>query len=139
MAVAGPDRSIYAAVTHCAGRVYDARVLRTSGLVEMYNQAHSRTRVVVENAFGVMKRCFPAPEMGLRTRDPKRSLRVIRACIILHSVGQMAGDFGEWLGGEGTRETAVGGDDQVAAFDEGGAAERRAEQERRNAVIWYAK
>ena len=35
MVVAGPEREIFAVAAHASGRVHDARVLRTSGMMEL--------------------------------------------------------------------------------------------------------
>ena len=50
-----------------------------------YNMAHKRTRVLVENTIGVLKRRFPCLHFGLRV-NPGRANTIIAACIVLHNV-----------------------------------------------------
>ena len=55
-----------------------------------YNQAHRRTRCIVERAFGQLKARFPC--LTYLRLEPERCVEVIRACIILHNIGKMLGD-----------------------------------------------
>lgn len=50
-----------------------------------YNRAHCRTRVVIEQSFGILKRRFPCLHYGLRNH-PERCCSIILACFILHNV-----------------------------------------------------
>ncbi|XP_054168246.1 putative nuclease HARBI1 [Oppia nitens] len=62
-----------------------------------YNLAHTKTRNVVERAFGVLKmrfRCldWTAGKMMFR---PKRAVNVIIACFVLHNIAQKMHFYGE--------------------------------------------
>ncbi|XP_062583945.1 putative nuclease HARBI1 [Saccostrea cucullata] len=59
---------------------------------QKFNAAHSRTRVTIEQAFGVLKKRFNALHSGLRT-CPERACRVITACAVLHNIGLDRGDI----------------------------------------------
>ena len=50
-----------------------------------YNLAHSKTRVKVENLFGVLKRRFPCLSQKLRLKQ-ETTLVVIVACCVLHNI-----------------------------------------------------
>ena len=50
-----------------------------------YNFAHSKTRVKVENLFGVLKRRFPCLSQKLRLKL-ETTLVVIVACCVLHNI-----------------------------------------------------
>ena len=55
-----------------------------------FNRAHCRSRVVVENLFGVWKRRFPCLQLVLRL-EVEITLAVIVACAVLHNLAcQMA-------------------------------------------------
>ena len=56
-----------------------------------FNSSLKRTRVIVEQMFGQMKRRFPCLAIGLRI-SPVRASTVIIACAVLHN---KAKDFGE--------------------------------------------
>ena len=43
-----------------------------------YNRAHSKTRVVVENMFGIMKQRFPLLANGIRMKKVASSVSVVR-------------------------------------------------------------
>ena len=47
-----------------------------------YNRAHMRTRVLIEQTFGVIKRRFPG--LNLLRMEPRRASQVITACAAQH-------------------------------------------------------
>jgi len=50
-----------------------------------YNKAHCRTRVFIEQAFGIMKRRFAI--LGKRMElKPEKASRMIIACMVLHNL-----------------------------------------------------
>ncbi|XP_052237807.1 putative nuclease HARBI1 [Dreissena polymorpha] len=53
---------------------------------ERFNISLCRTRVVIEQAFGVLKRRFPCLHYGLRVQ-PDRAAKITVACVILHNIG----------------------------------------------------
>ena len=53
--------------------------------------SHCKTRVLVEQTFGVIKRRFPCLSYGLRMK-PERCIEVIAACGILHNIGLLRND-----------------------------------------------
>ncbi|XP_052285788.1 putative nuclease HARBI1 [Dreissena polymorpha] len=53
---------------------------------ERFNISLCRTRVVIEQAFGVLKRRFPCLHYGLRVK-PDRAAKITVACVILHNIG----------------------------------------------------
>ena len=55
-------------------------------LQERFNISLCRTRVVIEQAFGVLKRRFPCLHYGLRVK-PDRAAKITVACVILHNIG----------------------------------------------------
>lgn len=56
-----------------------------------YNSSLSRTRVIIEQVFGQLKRRFPCLSIGLRV-CPVRATTIVLACTVLHN---MAKDYGE--------------------------------------------
>ena len=50
-----------------------------------FNGRHSKTRVVIENAFGMLKRRFPVLHMENRMKAQK-VCKVVVACMILHNI-----------------------------------------------------
>ncbi|XP_043190027.1 putative nuclease HARBI1 [Amphibalanus amphitrite] len=100
-----------------------------------YNNAHARTRVVVENAFGVLKMRFGALEFGLRLKSVARCVAVIHTCFILHNMCIKGGDFGEWLGPLRQDEGMVQEPADGAAELPAAGAERRAGLVRRNDLV----
>jgi nuclease HARBI1 len=64
--------------------------VRTPG-ENAYNRAHKRTRVVIENAFGRLKRRFYCLGIPNR-RDLENVMRDIRVCVTLHNIGVEQGD-----------------------------------------------
>ncbi|XP_053390061.1 putative nuclease HARBI1 [Mercenaria mercenaria] len=58
---------------------------------ERYNEALTKTRVTIEQTFGVLKRRFPCLKYGLRV-SPARACGTIVACVILHNFGMVRGD-----------------------------------------------
>ena len=64
-----------------------------------YNSAHTKTRVVVERSFGVLKmrfRCLDSTAGKLMFR-PERACRVIIACFVLHNMARRKNFYGETL------------------------------------------
>lgn len=59
---------------------------------ERFNGALCRTRVVIEQTYGVLKRRFSCLSIGLRT-NPNRACTYIVACAILHNVGILRQDI----------------------------------------------
>ncbi|XP_046544627.1 putative nuclease HARBI1 [Haliotis rubra] len=53
---------------------------------EKYNRSHSRTRVLIEQSFGILKRRFSCLHSGLRT-TPQNACKIVTACVILHNIG----------------------------------------------------
>ncbi|XP_061191708.1 putative nuclease HARBI1 [Saccostrea echinata] len=51
-----------------------------------FNNAHARTRVVIEQAFGILKKRFPCLHSGLRT-TPEKACHITLACAVLHNIG----------------------------------------------------
>nr|XP_034324835.1 putative nuclease HARBI1 [Crassostrea gigas] len=58
---------------------------------ERFNSSLCRTRVLIEQTFGIMKRKFQALHFGLRT-SPDQAVSYITACCILHNIGIERGD-----------------------------------------------
>lgn len=56
-----------------------------------YNEALIRTRVIVENTFGIWKRRFPIMAYGCRTKLPL-TLNMIIATAVLHNIARNAGE-----------------------------------------------
>ncbi|XP_053391145.1 uncharacterized protein LOC128553974 [Mercenaria mercenaria] len=52
---------------------------------ERFNESLCKTRVVVEQSFGVMKRRFPCLSYGLRV-SPPRACKITVSCVILHNM-----------------------------------------------------
>ena len=50
-----------------------------------YNRAHARTRVKVEQSFGLLKRRFPCLHTELRV-SPDRACPIITSCFVLHNI-----------------------------------------------------
>lgn len=59
---------------------------------ERYNTALCRTRVLIEQTYGILKRRFPCLAIGLRT-DPGRACQYVVACVVLHNVGILRQDI----------------------------------------------
>ncbi|XP_068103245.1 putative nuclease HARBI1 [Hyperolius riggenbachi] len=67
---------------------------RASTAAEMaYNSAHSRTRVVVERTFGVLKGRFRAISLsgGHLRYSPGKVCKIVMACCVLHNMARKAG------------------------------------------------
>lgn len=56
-----------------------------------YNEALIRTRVIVENTFGIWKRRFPIMAYGCRT-NLRTTMNIIVATAILHNIARDAGE-----------------------------------------------
>lgn len=52
---------------------------------QKYNEAHIKTRNVVERQYGVLKRRFPVLAVGIRL-ELSTAVKVILACCILHNI-----------------------------------------------------
>ncbi|XP_066585464.1 putative nuclease HARBI1 [Prorops nasuta] len=52
----------------------------------LYNEAHIRTRCMVERSFGVWGKSFPVLTIGSRFRKTERTMNVIMATAILHNI-----------------------------------------------------
>ncbi|XP_062602285.1 putative nuclease HARBI1 [Saccostrea cucullata] len=59
---------------------------------ERYNSALCRTRVIIEQTFGILKRRFPCLSVTLRT-NPDRACQYVVACVVLHNIGIMRQDI----------------------------------------------
>lgn len=59
---------------------------------ERFNSALCRTRVVIEQTYGILKRRFPCLAAGLRTK-PDRACQYVVACVILHNIGILRQDI----------------------------------------------
>ncbi|XP_053378145.1 putative nuclease HARBI1 [Mercenaria mercenaria] len=59
---------------------------------ERYNIALTKTRVLIEQTFGVLKRRFPCLSYGLRT-ETTSAPQVTVACVVLHNFGMDRGDI----------------------------------------------
>lgn len=57
-----------------------------------FNRQHAANRVIVENAFGQLKRRFPMLRYGVRTRQADMIPAYISACFILHNVAKRLAD-----------------------------------------------
>lgn len=58
----------------------------------LYNEAHIRTRNVVERMFGIWKRRFPVLSVGIRTKL-ELAQGIIVACAVLHNIARKHKDF----------------------------------------------
>ena len=61
-----------------------------AGHQQRYNTAHCRTRVKIEQMFGMLKNRFPCLK-GLRVK-PERAIPIIGACVTLHNIAIRRGD-----------------------------------------------
>ncbi|XP_055997773.1 putative nuclease HARBI1 [Ostrea edulis] len=59
---------------------------------ERFNSALCRTRVVIEQTYGILKRRFPCLAVGLRTK-PDRACQYVVACVVLHNIGILRQDI----------------------------------------------
>ncbi|XP_062596160.1 putative nuclease HARBI1 [Saccostrea cucullata] len=59
---------------------------------ERYNSAHCRTRVLIEQTYGILKRRFPCLSVCLRTK-PERACQYVVACVVLHNIGILRQDI----------------------------------------------
>ncbi|KAJ3655790.1 hypothetical protein Zmor_014903 [Zophobas morio] len=58
---------------------------------QLYNEAHIRTRNVIERTFGVCKRRFPVLAYGCRLKK-ETVLSIIIACAVLHNIARQMGE-----------------------------------------------
>ncbi|XP_052763555.1 putative nuclease HARBI1 [Mya arenaria] len=64
---------------------------------ERFNRSLCKTRVIIEQTFGVLKRRFAVMSYGIRTSEMK-ACRTTMACAILHNIGIKRGDsFGRFV------------------------------------------
>lgn len=56
-----------------------------------YNEALLKTRVLVEQTFGILKRRFPCLSYGLRV-SPDAACEVVSSCVVQHNKGLNRGD-----------------------------------------------
>lgn len=59
---------------------------------EKFNKALCKTRVVIEQTYGILKRRFPCLQSGLRI-DPEKSAVITVACSVLHNIGILCHDI----------------------------------------------
>jgi hypothetical protein len=59
---------------------------------ERFNRAQMRSRVVIEQTFGILKRRFTCLHDGLRV-NPQRACEYVVACAVLHNFGIAANDI----------------------------------------------
>ncbi|XP_046585276.1 putative nuclease HARBI1 [Haliotis rubra] len=59
---------------------------------ERYTYSLCRTRVLIEQTFGILKRRFPCLSTGLRT-NPTRACTYVISCVILHNIGIVKQDI----------------------------------------------
>lgn len=72
--------------------VSEQKLTRNNILVSNINEffclrSHRRTRVVVEQTFGQLKRRFPCLSLGMRV-SPERACMIIKACCILFNISK---------------------------------------------------
>jgi len=60
-----------------------------------YNAAHMKTRSIVEQAFGVIKKRFYILQTGIRFRKMTEAACIIKACFVIHNLCIKFGDYGE--------------------------------------------
>ena len=60
---------------------------------ERFNKALTITRARIEHTFGILKNRFRCLIIPLRQLDPKDSLDVVTACMVLHNIGVMNRDL----------------------------------------------
>ncbi|XP_061188486.1 putative nuclease HARBI1 [Saccostrea echinata] len=60
--------------------------------MQRYNNAHCRTRVLIEQTFGILKRRFSCLHTELRL-TPERACVAVVACCVLHNIGIIRGDI----------------------------------------------
>ncbi|XP_060581016.1 putative nuclease HARBI1 [Ruditapes philippinarum] len=63
---------------------------------ERFNSSLTKTRVTVEQTFGVMKRRFPCLSYGLKVKTCHTPQAIV-SCVILHNFGMESGDTFERL------------------------------------------
>lgn len=64
----------------------------TEAHMQRYNTAHCRTRVLIEQTFGILKRRFSCLHSELRL-SPQRACVAVVACCVLHNIGINRGDI----------------------------------------------
>lgn len=64
----------------------------TEAHMQRYNTAHCRTRVLIEQTVGVLKRRFSCLHSELRL-SPQRACVAVVACCVLHNIGINRGDI----------------------------------------------
>lgn len=51
-----------------------------------FNNCHAKTRVLIEQTFGILKKRFSCLSTGLRT-TPDKACSITLACAVLHNIG----------------------------------------------------
>jgi hypothetical protein len=51
-----------------------------------FNYWHSKTRIIIEGAFGILKNRFRILKSGLNMKSMKKNAQIIEGCIILHNI-----------------------------------------------------
>ena len=65
--------------------------------VSRFNNSLCKTRVLIEQTFGILKRRFAVLSYGIRT-SPGKACQMTMACAILHNIGIRQGDsFGRFV------------------------------------------
>lgn len=77
------------------------------GLQGRFNTAHRKTRLLVEQAFGVVKKRFYILATGIRFRKMKNASQIIIACFVLHNLCILHGDQGEDIEVEDRRDEGL--------------------------------
>ncbi|KAJ8313498.1 hypothetical protein KUTeg_008059 [Tegillarca granosa] len=57
-----------------------------------FNKALCKTRILIEQTFGILKRRFPCVKLGLRV-ESRKCTKVVIACAVLHNIGIIRGDI----------------------------------------------
>ncbi|XP_052791682.1 putative nuclease HARBI1 [Mya arenaria] len=85
---------------------------------ERYNRALVKTRVIIEQTCGVLKRRFPCLSYGLRVQ-PQRCCQIILTCSFLHNFGLDNGDIFDRLDGFDVDQPLDLSDNNASACDPG--------------------
>ena len=59
---------------------------------QRFNSAHSKTRCIVEQTFGILKTRFYCLKTGLRIKDMTLAAKIIIACGVLHNICLLHGE-----------------------------------------------
>ena len=85
-----------------------------------YNRSLCRTRVLIEQTFGILKRRFSCLENGLKT-NPKQAVIYTLASVVLHNLGIERGDILDDDEDEIDPEAAIDPDDDTPNLPDGTA------------------